>query len=243
MTRLFAAALVGLGAAGAVAAQAAPAAPAAGRFQVTPMIGVMRYDRTTALSSTESGLSTKLYPTAGLLAAYTLRPNIQVGAYLEAARPETDPQYYPYALIQTTGSIQLFEITQRVVVLSYGLAATVTLPVAPRLGPYLRAGVGLHTVFPDVQRAQSTETISGSELMLGAGFKYAVSDAVGIRLELTDFMWNNWDRDDLNPVAPAFQNTIFPEDNPSGISWPKPGLVHNMRFALGFTFTPTGAAR
>jgi len=240
MTRLFAAALVGLGVASGAAAQAAPAA---GRFQVTPMIGVMRYDRTTALSSTESGLSTKLYPTAGLLAAYTLRPNIQVGAYLEAARPETDPQYYPYALIQTTGSIQLFEITQRVVVLSYGLAATVTLPVMPRLGPYLRGGVGLHTVFPDVQRAQSTETISGTELMLGGGLKYAVSDAVGIRLELTDFMWNNWDRDELNPVDPAFQNTIFPEDNPSGITWPKPGLVHNLRFALGFTFTPTGAAR
>lgn len=233
MKRIVASLLVGLGLG--AAAQAAAQEP--GRFKVVPMFGIMRYDRTSALSSTETGLS-KLWPTAGLSAMYGLRDNVRVGIYLEAARPETSPDYYRYALLRTTGSYQMFAITQRVVVMSYGLSATADLPFAKKMGPYIRAGVGAHSVYQDVQRSNSTKAVTGTEFSLGGGLNYSVSSLIGVRLELTDFMWNNWDREDLNTVNPAFQNTTFPEDNPIAVDWAKPSLTHNLRLALGFTFTP-----
>jgi len=203
-----------------------------------PSIGVVRFDRTSALSSTETGLS-QLWPVAGLQALYSVRGGVRAGLYLDVSTPETSSDYFAYALMKTGSSYQLFGITQRVVVLSYGLTATVDLPVAPRFGPYLRGGIGLHSVFQDVQRSNETASVSGTEFSLGGGLNVRVSEAIGMRLELTDFLWSKWDREDLNPVAPAFQNTTFPEDNPDGMLWPKPSLIHNLRLSLGFSFTPS----
>lgn len=234
MTKTVAALLVGLG----LGSTASAVAQEAGRFKVIPLFGVVRYDRTSALSSIDKGFSAKMWPTAGLSAMYGVRSGVRVGGYLEAARPETSPDYYRYALLRTTGTYQLYAITQRVVVLQYGLAAQVDIPFARRLGPYLRGGVGAHSVYQDVQRSNTTKAVTGTEFSLGGGFNYSVSDAVAVRLELTDFMWSNWDRDELNTVSPAFQNTTFPEDNPPGVDWGKPSLIHNMRLAIGFQFTP-----
>ena len=219
---------------------AAPlAAQESSRFRVTPTIGVMRFDRTSALSSTDEGLS-KLWPSAGLTASYVVNSSFRAGLYLEYQRPTTSPDYYPYALFRTGNDYQLFAIAQVVSVLSYGVDAAYTLPVAPRLAPYVRAGVGQHSVYGDVQATNSTEQISGTHFMAGFGFNYAASDAIGVRFEVLDFLWNKWDRDELNPVDPAFQNTTFPEANPDGRLWPKPSIIHNLRLALGVSFTPSG---
>lgn len=215
------------------------AAQEMGRFRVIPTFGLMRFDRTSALSSLDKGFSAKMWPQAGLSALYGVRSGVRVGVYMEASRPETSPDYYRYALLRTTGSYQLFAITQRVVVLSYGLTAAVDVPFARRFGPFLRAGVGQHSVYQDVQRSNTTSAVTGTEFSVGGGFNYDVSNNIAVRLDLTDFMWSNWDRDALNTVSPAFQNTTFPEDNPAGVAWGKPSLIHNLRFGLGFTFTPS----
>lgn len=211
-----------------------------GRFQVTPLFGVMRFDRTSALSSPQSGLSTKVWPYAGLAALYRVRSNVRVGLYLEGGRASTSPYYFPLVLLRTTSTYELDSLTQRVAVLSYGIAATVDLPIGERLAPYVRGGVGRHSVFPDVQHMRSTASITGAEFDLGAGLGYKTGGGGLIRLELLDNMWSKWDRDRLNPTDLAYQNTLFPEDNPDGIKWSKPSLIHNMRLALGFTFTPSG---
>ena len=239
MTRYVAALLVGLGAGAGIAS-----AQQAGRFQVIPSVGVIRYDRTSALSSNESGLSTKMWASAGLSALYEVTPNLRAGFYLEGGRAETSKDYFPYALIRTGSNFSLFGLTQRVVVLSYGVTASVNVPVAKRVGPYLRGGIGRHSVFPDVQRTRSTESVTGLELLVGGGISYAASGKIGVRLELLDFLWKDWDRDKFNPISdPAYVNTVFAEDNPPGIGFAKPSLIHNLRLALGFTFTPSGETR
>ena len=233
-------AVLGVAATTAAAQAAAPAAGPESRFRITPNLGVMRFDRTSALSSTDEGLS-QLWASAGLSASYDVTPQARVGIYLEYQRPTTSPDYYPYALFRTGNDYQLYAVSQIVSVLQYGIDGAYTLPVLPRLGPYVKGGVGRHAVYPDVQASNSTEHINGTHFLLGAGFNYAATGNIGVRFELLDFMWSDWDRDDLNPVDPAFQNTVFPEDNPPGVLWEKPGIIHNLRLALGVTFTPGGA--
>ena len=124
-------------AAGLALGAATGAAQSAPKFRITPTLGVIRFDRTSALSSTSSGIS-KLWASAGLSALYQFRPNVQAGFYLETSRPASSPDYYPYALIQTAGKYQLFAITQRVVVLSYGVAATPCTRTCSRRAPSRR---------------------------------------------------------------------------------------------------------
>ncbi len=212
-----------------------------GRFQVTPVIGVMRFDRTSALSTPATAFSTHMWPYAGLTALYRIRGGVRVGLYLEGTRAETSPYYYPLVMLRTGNTYELDSLTQRVVVMSYGLAATVDLPFGAKLLPYLRGGVGQHSVFPDVQHMRSTASITGAEFSLGGGLGYKTGGGGLVRLELVDNMWSKWDRDRLNPTALAYQNTLFPEDNPPGITWAKPSIIHNLRFMLGFTFTPSAS--
>jgi len=233
MNRTVAALLAALGCgATALAAQA----DAGSRFRVTPSIGVMKFAKTSALSDLDG---TKVWASAGLTASYALSGGLRVGTYLEFQQPQTSSDFYPYALFRTSGTYQLYGTTQVVSVMSYGLDLSYTVG-AGKLGPYLRGGVGRHSVFGDVQTQNSTDQVSGTQFVLGGGVNYAVSDAIGVRVELADFMWSDWDRDALNPVDPAYRNTTFPEDNPAGITESKPGLIHNLRLALGFSFTPSG---
>ena len=93
-------------------------------------------------------------------------------------------------------------------------------------------------MYEDVQQEGSVKTVNGLEFVVGGGLRYSVGNNVGVQLDAVDFLWKNWDRDVLNPTQAAYQNTVFPEDNPDGINWTKPSLIHNLRLAIGFTFTP-----
>jgi hypothetical protein len=234
MNRTVATFLAALGC-GAIAL-AAQEAPAPGRFRVTPTVGMIRFDKTSALSDLDAG---KLWVSAGLSGSYLVTGGLRLGAYLEYQQPQTNSDYYPYALFRTSGDYQLYGVTQIVSALSFGIDASYTIGTG-RLGPYLRGGIGRHAVYADVQSQNTTSHIGGTQFLAGGGINYAVTDAIGIRAELLDFMWSDWDRDALNPVDPAYQNTTFPEDNPPGINESKPGLIHNLRLALGFSFTPSG---
>lgn len=232
MNRNVAALLAALG----CGATALAAQDAGSRFRVTPTIGVIKFDKTSALSDLDGS---KLWASAGLSASYLVGGGFRAGVYLEFQQPQTSADYYPYALFRTSGAYQLFGATQVVSALSFGLDASYTIG-AGKLGPYIRGGIGRHAVYGDVQVENKTDHVSGTQFLAGAGINYAVSQMIGLRLEVVDFMWSDWDRDALNPVTPAYQNTTFPEDNPAGINESKPGLIHNLRLALGFSFTPSG---
>lgn len=231
---VFLASLVALGVAAPVAGQET------GKWRVTPSIAMMRFDRTTALSSTASGLSTKLWPWAGLDAMYRVRSSVQVGLYVGGSRVTTSPDYFKYALFKSGSNYELWAVSQRVTVFSYGVGAEVALPLGGAFNPYVRGGLGRHTLYPDVQKTNSVKSFSGSEFSLGTGVRYGLKSGVAVRLEVTDFMWSNFDREQLDPVSPDFQNNTFPLSNPDGVLWAKPSLTHNLRLALGFAFTPTG---
>jgi len=235
MNRNVAALLAALG----CGATALAAQDAGSRFRVTPTIGVMKFDKTSALSDLDGS---KLWASAGLSASYLVGGGLRAGVYLEFQQPQTSPDYYPYALFRTSGAYQLFGATQVVSALSFGLDASYTIG-AGKLGPYIRGGIGRHAVYGDVQVQNATDHVAGTQFLAGAGINYAVSQMIGLRVEVLDFMWSDWDRDALNPVTPAYQNTTFPEDNPAGINESKPGLIHNLRLALGFSFTPSGGGR
>jgi opacity protein-like surface antigen len=234
---VFLASLVALGVPGGLAGQET------GKWRVTPSIAMMRFDRTTALSSTASGLSTKLWPWAGLDAMYRVRSNVQVGLYLGGSRVTTSPDYFKYALFKSGSNYELWAVSQRVTVFNYGIGAELALPVGGAFDPYVKVGLGRHTLYPDVQKSNSVGSFSGAEFALGGGVRIDLKSSVALRLEITDFMWSNFDRERLDPVAPDFQNNTFPLSNPDGVLWPKPGLTHNLRLGLGFAFTPAGGGQ
>src|SRR5574341_469433 len=178
-----------------------------GRWQVIPSVGVIRFDRTSALSSTDEGLSTTMWLSGGLSALYSVRPDLRA-------------------------------ISQRVVFLGYGVVAAWDVPALRSFGPYLKVGAGGHSVLLDVQRTNSTGQAGGAEFVVGGGWNRRLRGNLAIQLELLDYMWSNWDRDKLNTVAPSEQNTVFEEDNPIAVNWEKPSLIHNLRLAFGFKFTP-----
>jgi len=234
---VFLASLVALGGAGALAGQQT------GKWRVTPSVAMMRFDRTTSLSSTASGLSTKLWPWAGLDAMYRVRSSLQLGLYVGGSRVTTSPDYFKYALFRSGSNYELWAVSQRVTVFNYGIGAELALPVGGALDPYIKGGFGRHTLYPDVQKSNSVHSFSGAEFALGGGVRYGLKSGVALRLDITDFMWSNFDRELLDPVAPAFQNNTFPLSNPDGVLWPKPSLTHNLRLALGFAFTPAGGGQ
>lgn len=209
-----------------------------GRWQVIPSVGVIRFDRTSALSSTDEGLSTTMWLSGGLSALYSVRPDLRVGVYFQGGQATTSPDYFRYALFRTTGTYELRAISQRVVFLGYGVVAAWDVPALRSFGPYLKVGAGGHSVLLDVQRTNSTGQAGGAEFVVGGGWNRRLRGNLAIQLELLDYMWSNWDRDKLNTVAPSEQNTVFEEDNPIAVNWEKPSLIHNLRLAFGFKFTP-----
>src|SRR5689334_19312711 len=101
-----------------------------GRFQVTPAFGVMRFDRTSALSSQASGVSTRMWAYGSLSALYRIRSGLRAGLYVEGGRATADAFYYPLVLLRYNQTYKLDSLSQRVVVLSYGLAATYDIPLS-----------------------------------------------------------------------------------------------------------------
>lgn len=216
--------------AGAAAAQENPAR----RWRVIPSVGMIRFDRTTSLSSTESGIS-KLRPSMSLQAVYELRSSVQVGAYLEASPAHTDPAFFQPAALQFGTSQVIDTVSQSVFVLQYGVSASLDLPVARAIGPFVRAGVGAYSLFPDVQVQSSSRSFAGVAFLVGAGMSRSISRSVGVRLELVDYVWSGFDRADLDPVqthATGYDGAAF--------GWETPSTVHNMRLSLGVTFYPGG---
>ncbi len=213
------------------------AAQEATRFRIVPVVGVMRFDKTSALNALDGG---KYWASGGLSASYAVTPGFRAGLYLEYQRPTTSSEFYPYALFRTGADYQLFGVSQVVSILSYGVDVAYQLP--NRWGPFVKVGLGRHAVYSDVQVNNATAHVEGTQFVVGGGLNYTFTEAIGVRLELVDFMWNDWERDALNPVDPAYQNNTFPEDNPEGITYSKPSLIHNMRLAVGFSFAPSRSA-
>ena len=216
----------------------------AGRFTVTPVVGTIRWDDASALANKkadESGDFTEnvFTPTVGLSADYLVARQVGIGLYFEAARPQTRGDYFPSLLLNFPNNAQLRTISQRVTVLMYGVQGTLNIP-AGRLNPYVSGGAGLVTINGDPQQNDRNASFTNGQFQVGGGIGYHVSGSTSIRLDVRDFVFTGFDRDELYPVNLRFQNTLFPSAN--GNPPAEKSTVHNIRIALGFSYVPQTAA-
>ena len=212
----------------------------AGRFTITPVVGTIRWDNASALANkkaNESGEFTEnvFTPTVGLSADYLVARQVGLGFYFEAARPQTRGDYFPTLLLNFPNNAQLLTISQRVTVLMYGAQGTLQLPVG-RLNPYLSGGVGLVTINGDPQQNDRNASFTNGQFQVGGGIGFHVSGSTSLRVDVRDFVFTGWDRDELYPVGASFQNTLFPSAN--GNPPAEKSTVHNVRIAIGFSYVP-----
>jgi hypothetical protein len=217
-------------------------AATAGRFTITPVIGTIRWDNTSALANKtadDNGAFTKtaITPTVGLSAEYQLAREIGVGFYFEAARPTTRGDYFPAVLFNFGSNLptQLRSVSQRVTVLMYGVQGSLGF-AAGNLRPYVSGGVGAVTVNADPQQSDRNASFTHGQFQLGGGIGWQTGRSGSVRLDLRDYVFTSWDRNELNPVSPAFQNTLFPSANATPPA--AKSTVHNIRLALGFSYVP-----
>ena len=210
-----------------------------GRFTVTPVVGTIRFDDASALANKKAdddGAFTKnvFTPTVGLSADYKLSQQLGLGFYFEAARPQTRGDYFPSLLLNFGSNAELRTISQRVTMMMYGLQGTATFGVGA-LQPYVGAGAGFVTINGDPQQNDRNASFTNTQFQFGGGLGYAIGSST-VRLDVRDFVFTSWDRNELYPVNPDFQNTLFPSAN--GNPPAEKSTVHNIRIALGFSFVP-----
>ncbi|MFN2398430.1 MAG: outer membrane beta-barrel protein [Gemmatimonadaceae bacterium] len=213
-----------------------------GRFTVTPIIGTIRWDDASALANKEANSSgafteTKITPTVGMQADYHIRPQIGVGFYFEAARPTTRGDYFPSVLFNFGASLpaELRVVSQRVTVMMYGVQGTLGFGLG-RLNPYVSGGGGAVTVNTDPQQSDGNNSYTTGQFQLGGGLGFQLGANTALRIDVRDFVFTSWDRNQLNPVRAAFQNTLFPSAN--GNPPEEKSTVHNLRIGIGFSFVP-----
>lgn len=214
-------------------------------WRVIPSFGAFIYDEASALEDAPFFGGELMFPVSEF---------ISLGTSITFARPEVDGQQFPYALFQIANdSLILFEVGQQVTQLSYAGLASVGSDFG-RVRVYGQAGIGGWTVFMDPQAQTSLakigadDNMSGILIPVGAGIVFDVGSRSGIRLDVRDEIYTDFDRDRLNPVEPRFFNdctdhdqqlvVCFPELNPTPTE--ASSTLHNIRLTLGFEFTPGG---
>jgi len=214
-------------------------------WRVVPSFGAFIYDEASALEDA---------PFFGGELSFPVSEFISLGTSITFARPEVDGQQFPYALFQVANdSLVLFEVGQQVTQLSYAALASVGSDFG-RVRVYGQGGIGGWTVFMDPQSQTSLAKIGGEDNMsgilipVGAGVVFDVGSRAGIRLDVRDEIYTDFDRERLNPVEPRFFNdctdhdqqltVCFPELNPTPTE--ASSTLHNIRLTLGFEFTPGG---
>lgn len=212
---------------GAIAAQDQPPA----RWRVVPIVGAIQFEPGTALSLTDWHVS------FGLETHYELTSSARLGVFIEGSPTTTDPSYFQPAALPFGSTTTVDTVSQDVFVVQYGVTAAYELPLGS-LRPFVRGGVGGFWLFPDVQSTGSAASVTGLLFAAGGGLGYRVSSGVALSLELMDFMWSSFDRDEIDPVlnhATGFDGANYGSE--------KPSPAHNLRVAVGLTFYPGGSGQ
>ena len=221
-------------------AGAQEAAPAAGARavstvgSVTPRGGYARFDRASSIR-----------PTAFLAvdATYQITPAFAVGPSLTVARASTYGEDYLTAFTfgdpSKGDTTFIFANQQPVTVVDVGAIATARVLAGSRYAPYLTGGVGAYSLYLDPQQVNDSKRYTFLSAMVGGGVDLQLSQQAGIRLDVRDQIFMNYDRRRLNPADARFQNTRFVEDLPAPPA--NKSTLHNLLFSVGFTFRPAAA--
>jgi hypothetical protein len=107
-------------------------------------------------------------------------------------------------------------------------------------------GVGGYTIYLDDERTFSPNIIAGQRKDKFSGLAYNIGGAVGYRfgrtgaveVRLRDFIYTDWDREQLNVSEPLLAATDIPHPR-TDLPEPK-STIHNINIELGFSFTLGG---
>ena len=201
-------------------------AVAQGQFQVGPRIGYTKFAERTSI---EAG------PMLGLDAAFQITRNISFGLRFDFARPTTDGTFFP-AEMTFGDTTMVFAVSQPLTVLHYGVKAEFT--TGGSFAPFISGGVGAYRISTDPQVARGVENFTELGFSIGGGLALQTSAGTQIRIDVHDYIYNNFDRERLNPVDPRFAPVRFPDVLPP--QEPFLGVAHNIHVALAFAFTPGG---
>lgn len=197
-----------------------------GQFTVAPSGGYFMFDDAAALDD---------FAAVGMDVTYHVNEMVGVGIYFDASRPTSIGEHYAPARHVYPDTIFLFAVSQQVTTTNYGLAARVRVPLG-MMSAAAMAGLGRYTIFADPEINRRAINFSGTQFMAGAGLEFAIGQRSGIRAEIRDYVYTDYDRELLNPVHPAHRDATWPELR-EGVPEPK-DTIHNLRFSLGFMFIP-----
>lgn len=196
---------------------------------VVPRGGWVRFSEATSMES-----STFL----GFEALYRLTPWLQVGPAVTIAQPSSNGDDFPAAFTYGDTTF-LYKASQPVTMFDVGAVAHATLPTFGRLQPYALGGVGYYTLYMDPQVTGADRRYGRASFQLGGGADVRITESSGIRLDVRDLMFNDFDREVLNPVRSNFDAySRFAGALPARTESTR-GLKHNLVLSLGFTFTPS----
>ncbi|MBI4410375.1 MAG: outer membrane beta-barrel protein [Gemmatimonadetes bacterium] len=206
-------------------AAAAPAQVASGQFQLTPYGGFLWADKSAALDDA---------PVVGLEGVYYASTNIAFGFYGSFTRGQSDGSYFP-AMQWDVGpdTTRLFHVGQDLSIATYGGVLKLGMTFG-RIAPYVAGGIGGYTFFLDPQSNDQPQVMSGTTFEAGGGFHLGLTQRTGLRVDVRDVVFTDYDRDKLNPVQERFRSTVFLHARPPAAE----STVHNLRAAIGFTYLP-----
>jgi hypothetical protein len=218
-----------------VAAQAAaPTSDYVRQFVITPRGGYLHYDRASSL---------KPGPAIGIDAQYNFTRAFSIGTNFTFSRSNTYGEDFLATLtygIPTVGDTTfIFGVRQPISIVDAQVAAMLHAPSYGRFSPFFLGGGGVYVMYLDPDANRGTKRIARPSLSGGAGVDVRLSRIAGIRLDVRDQVFLNYDREKLRPTDARFRNTRVLEGYPVPPA-PK-STVNNIMVSLGFTFTPRGS--
>ena len=197
-------------------------------FQITPSIGVMLQDESTALQRTTGVL--------GLDFIYRLNDIIGLGFTGSVARPTTDGEFFPLVRIPAGDTSLYYRVSQNVVQYTFGIQGQAKLQLG-RYAPYATAGLGRYLFSLDPQAFDNVRRYGGPMFSLGAGVHVPLGSRAGMSIDLRDVIFTSFDRDEFDATDPRMRDPRF-DPVPGGKPAAK-STVHNFRLTLGVSFIPS----
>lgn len=196
-------------------------------FQVTPSIGVLLQDESSALRRTTGVL--------GIDFMYRLNEMFAVGFTGSVARPKTDGEFFPLVRIPAGDTSLYYRVSQNVIGYTYGLQGQASMRVQ-RFSPYATAAVGRYLFSLDPQAYDQVRRYGGPMFSLGAGVHVPLGSRAGMSVDLRDVIFASFEREEFDATDPLMRDTRF-DPVPGGKPAAK-STIHNIRLTFGVSFIP-----
>jgi hypothetical protein len=196
-------------------------------FEIGPRLGYVKWQEETGLKDAAM---------LGVDANYKVSSNFALGVRFDVARPGTDGKYFPAEMTFGDDTTMIFEVSQPLTVLQYGVQAQ--FEVGGAFSVFAKGGGGGRTITLDPQASRGRIANSDWAVMVGGGLRLRAGGGTAVMLEVQDLVYLNYARESINPVEPRFRPTRFPDVVPYQPEFT--GTAHNIYAAISFIFTPGG---